>query len=91
MPLVVGEGQRMVVVARDVTARVRAEAERERLLHRAAFLAEASEAFDAVLDEDATLERARPPLRPRACRHLRDPARALRPLDPPRGDRGARS
>ena len=56
VPLVVGEGQRMVVVARDVTARVRAEAERERLLHRAAFLAEASEAFDAVLDEDATLE-----------------------------------
>jgi hypothetical protein len=45
----------MVVVARDVTERARAEAERERLLHRAAFLAEASAAFDEVLDEDATL------------------------------------
>ena len=46
----------MVVVARDVTARARAEAERERLLHRAAFLAEASAAFDEVLDEEATLD-----------------------------------
>ena len=55
VPLEVGGGQRMVVVARDVTERARAEAERERLLHRAAFLAEASAAFDAVLDEDATL------------------------------------
>ena len=55
VPLELGEGQRMVVVARDVTERARAEAERERLLHRAAFLAEASAAFDAVLDEEATL------------------------------------
>ncbi len=55
VPLEVGDGQRIVVVARDVTERARAEAERERLLHRAAFLAEASAAFDAVLDEDATL------------------------------------
>jgi PAS domain S-box-containing protein len=55
VPLEVEGHRQMVVVARDVTARARAEAERERLLHRAAFLAEASAAFDAVLDEDATL------------------------------------
>jgi PAS domain S-box-containing protein len=55
VPLEVGGRRQLVVVARDVTARARAEAERERLLHRAAFLAEASAAFDAVLDEEATL------------------------------------
>ncbi len=55
VPLDVGAHRQLVVVARDVTARALAEAERERLLHRAAFLAEASAAFDAVLDEDATL------------------------------------
>jgi PAS domain S-box-containing protein len=55
VPLEVGGRRQMVVVARDVTARARAEEERERLLERAAFLAEASAAFDAVLDEDATL------------------------------------
>ena len=55
MPLEVGDRRQIVVVGRDVTARARAEGERERLLHRAAFLAEASAAFDAVLDEDATL------------------------------------
>ena len=55
VPLDVEGRRQMVVVARDVTARARAEAERERLLHRAAFLAEASAAFDAVLDEEATL------------------------------------
>ena len=90
VPLDVGGRRQMVVVARDVTARARAEAERERLLHRAAFLAEASAAFDEVLDEEATLDRARPALRPRARRHLRDPARRLRRRDPPRGDRRAR-
>jgi PAS domain S-box-containing protein len=56
VPLDVGGRRQLVVVARDVTARARAEAERERLLHRAAFLAEASATFDAVLDEDATLK-----------------------------------
>ena len=55
VPLDVEGRRQMVVVARDVTARARAEAERERLLHRAAFLAEASAAFDEVLDEEATL------------------------------------
>jgi PAS domain S-box-containing protein len=55
VPLELGGGRRLVVVARDVTARARAEAERERLLERAAFLAEASAAFDAVLDEERTL------------------------------------
>jgi PAS domain S-box-containing protein len=55
VPLEVGGHRQMVVVARDVTARRAAEAERERLLHRAAFLAEASAAFDEVLDEAATL------------------------------------
>ena len=46
----------MIVVGRDVTARARAEAERERLLERAAFLAEASASFDEVLDEERTLD-----------------------------------
>jgi PAS domain S-box-containing protein len=55
VPLEVGDRRQIVVVARDVTARARAEGERERLLQRAAFLAEASAAFDAVLDEGATL------------------------------------
>jgi PAS domain S-box-containing protein len=52
------EGSRQhVVVVRDVTARLRAEAERERLLARAALLAEASELFDRSLDEELTLRR----------------------------------
>ena len=52
------EGRRqLVVVVRDVTARRRAEAERERLLARAALLAEASELFDRSLDEELTLRR----------------------------------
>src|SRR5215211_2168673 len=55
-PLEAGGRRQLVVVARDVTERARAEAERERLLHRAAFLAEASAAFDAELDEERTLE-----------------------------------
>ena len=55
VPLDIGGRRQMVVVARDVTARAEAEAEREQLLERAAFLAEASAAFDEVLDEDATL------------------------------------
>ena len=55
VPLELDGRTQMVVVARDVTARARAEAERERLLQRAAFLAEASAAFDEVLDEERTL------------------------------------
>ena len=52
------EGRRqLVVVVRDMTARRRAEAERERLLARAALLAEASELFDRSLDEELTLRR----------------------------------
>ena len=45
----------LVVVVRDVTARRRAEAERERLLARSALLAEASALFDQSLDEERTL------------------------------------
>jgi PAS domain S-box-containing protein len=45
----------LVVVVRDVTARRRAEAERERLLDRFALLAEASALFDQSLDEERTL------------------------------------
>ena len=56
VPLEVGGRTQMIVVGRDVTARARAEAERERLLERAAFLAEASAAFDEVLDEERTLD-----------------------------------
>ena len=52
------EGRRQhVVVVRDVTARQQGEAERERLLARAALLAEASELFDRSLDEELTLRR----------------------------------
>ena len=47
--------QQLVVVVRDVTARRRAEAERERLLDRFALLAEASSLFDQSLDEERTL------------------------------------
>ena len=56
-PLDVDGGRQLVVVVRDVTARRRAEAERERLLARAALLAEASELFDRSLDEELTLRR----------------------------------
>ena len=47
--------QQLVVVVRDATARRRAEAERERLLGRAALMAEASSLFDQSLDEERTL------------------------------------
>ena len=43
------------MVVRDVTARRRAEAERERLLARFSLLAEASALFDQSLDEERTL------------------------------------
>ena len=56
VPLEIGGRTQMVVVGRDVTARARAEAEREWLLQRAAFLAEASASFDAVLDEERILD-----------------------------------
>ena len=46
----------LVVVVRDVSARRRAEDERERLLARAALLAEASALFDQSLDEERTLD-----------------------------------
>ena len=52
VPLEIGGRTQMVIVGRDVTARARAEAEREWLLERSAFLAEASASFDAVLDEE---------------------------------------
>jgi PAS domain S-box-containing protein len=56
-PLVVEDRPQLVVVVRDVTARRRAETERERLLGRAALLAEASELFDRSLDEELTMQR----------------------------------
>jgi PAS domain S-box-containing protein len=56
-PLEVEGRRQLVVVVRDVTARRQAEAERERLLARAALLAEASELFDRSLDEEITLRR----------------------------------
>src|SRR4051794_19617923 len=55
VPLEIGGRTQMVVVGRDVTGRARAEAEREWLLRRSAFLAEASASFDAVLDEERIL------------------------------------
>ena len=74
-PLEVDDRRQLVVVVRDVTARRRAEDERERLLARAALLAEASELFDQSLDEQETMRSVA-----RLCvrgdgRHLRDPAR----------------
>jgi PAS domain S-box-containing protein len=54
-PLEVEGRRQLVVVVRDVTERRRAETERERLLARAALLAEASELFDRSLDEEITL------------------------------------
>lgn len=55
-PLEVQGHHQLVVVARDVTARAQAEVERERVLQQARFLAEASAAFDEVLDEERTLQ-----------------------------------
>src|SRR5205085_9773162 len=55
VPLEIAGRTQMVVVGRDVTGRARAEAEREWLLRRAAFLAEASASFDAVFDEERIL------------------------------------
>jgi PAS domain S-box-containing protein len=56
-PLDIEDRRQLVVVVRDVTARRRAEAERERLLARAALLAEASELFDRSLDQELTIRR----------------------------------
>jgi PAS domain S-box-containing protein len=47
--------RQLIVVVRDITARRRAEDERERLLARSALLAEASALFDQSLDEERTL------------------------------------
>jgi PAS domain S-box-containing protein len=55
VPLKVDDATQLVVVVRDVSGRVRAEAERERALQRSALLAEASELFDQSLDEERTL------------------------------------
>jgi PAS domain S-box-containing protein len=49
--------RQLVVVVRDVTARRRAERERERMLRRFTLLAEASALFDQSLDEERTLGR----------------------------------
>jgi PAS domain S-box-containing protein len=57
VPLAAEERRRLVVVVRDVTELRRRDAERERLLRRAALMAEASELFDQSLDEAATLDR----------------------------------
>jgi PAS domain S-box-containing protein len=57
VPLRIAPGRtQLVVVVRDITARRRAEDERERLLARAALLAEASALFDQSLDEERTLD-----------------------------------
>ena len=56
VPLDVDGAHQLVVVARDVTARRNAEAGREAALRRTAFLAEASERFDELLDVQRMLE-----------------------------------
>ena len=71
MPLEVDDRRQLVVVVRDVTARRRAEAERERLLARSALLAEASELFDQSLDEERDDAAASP-----ACACADRPTRA---------------
>ena len=71
VPLWIDDREQLVVVVRDITARKRAEAEREHAHalerqareaaetaeRRMALLASASELFDETLDEDETLER----------------------------------
>ena len=71
----VEDRRQLVVVVRDVSARRRAEAERERLLAAAALLAEASELFDQSLDEYGDARQRRAAVRARAGRDVRDPAR----------------
>jgi PAS domain S-box-containing protein len=56
VPLESEHSRQLVVLVRDVTERRRADAERERLLARAALMAEASSVFDQSLDEACTLE-----------------------------------
>jgi PAS domain S-box-containing protein len=55
VPLEAEDRRMLVVVVRDITARVRAEQDRERALARSALLAEASELFDQSLDEERTM------------------------------------
>jgi PAS domain S-box-containing protein len=57
VPLEVDDRRQLVVVVRDITARRRAETERERALAHTALLAEASELFDQSLEEELTLGR----------------------------------
>ena len=72
--------RQLVVVVRDVTARRRAEDERERLLARSALLAEASALFDQSLDEERDAAQHRRAVRARPRGLLRRPARhASRP------------
>jgi PAS domain-containing protein len=56
VPLESDQGRHLVVLVRDVTARLRDEAEREQLLTRAALTAEATEVLGAAGDEAQTLD-----------------------------------
>jgi PAS domain S-box-containing protein len=56
VPLESDQGRHLVVLVRDVTARRRADAERARLLTRAALTAQAAEALAAARDERAMLD-----------------------------------
>ena len=62
VPLEIGGRTQMVIVGRDVTARARAEAEREWLVERSAFLAEASAKLRRGAGRGAHLRRARAPV-----------------------------
>ena len=89
-PLDVEGDRQLVVVVRDVTARRRAETERERLLARAALLAEASELFDQSLDEARTMRSVAQLCVREHGRHVRDPARRPARERAARDRRGAR-
>jgi Stage II sporulation protein E (SpoIIE) len=56
VPLESDQGRHLVMLVRDVTARRQADAERERLLARAALSAEAAELLGAAADEKGTLD-----------------------------------
>ena len=84
---IAGRRRQLVVVVRDITARRRAEDERERLLARSALLAEASALFDQSLDEERTLRQRRAAVRARPGRHVRGRARRLPGTGPARRSR----
>ena len=75
VPLESEIGRQLVVLVRDVTERRRIEAERERLLTRAALMAEASRDVRPVARRGTHARERRSSVRARSCGHLRARAR----------------